>query len=388
MKEFVVILVCLVCGLPSLAFQSETKVYMLSDGERVLGRLCVPENGKFNTIVFAIHGTGLQNHLNMRKGSFNFNFYDELATEFCTRGVAFFTYDRRGVTVDENGKPPFYVKLDTLKYLKYTPLREAEDVENIISTLKKDKRLKNCNIILYGLSEGTIIAPLIVERDRVKVDAIFLHGYDNENLYDVLEWQNEGNGIMIMANQYFDKNGDKKISSEEYDAKDAIVLAYKRYLFQNVDFESLDKDQDGFITTGDIGSMRKNLHEGLLKAIQDDDNVWIRNNYMELTSNWFKTHFQLEPNKSRLLRLNLPIYIFHGTCDANVPVEGVYDIEERFRIMGKKNLTVYIFEGHNHDLNFEDWLVKKKWSEGMLKIFEMAVMFKSNTDESEENVIR
>lgn len=322
----------------------------------------------------------------MRKGSFNFNFYDELATEFCTRGVAFFTYDRRGVTVDENGKPPFYVKLDTLKYLKYTPLREAEDVENIISTLKKDKRLKNCNIILYGLSEGTIIAPLIVERDRVKVDAIFLHGYDNENLYDVIKWQNEGNGIMIMANQYFDKNGDKKISSEEYDAKDAIVLAYKRYLFQNVDFESLDKDQDGFITTGDIGSMRKNLHEGLLKAIQDDDNVWIRNNYMELTSNWFKTHFQLEPNKSRLLRLNLPIYIFHGTCDANVPVEGVYDIEERFRIMGKKNLTAYIFEGHNHDLNFEDWLVKKKWSEGMLKIFEMAAMFKMG--ESDASVIK
>lgn len=27
MKELVVILICLVCGLPSLAFQSETKVY-------------------------------------------------------------------------------------------------------------------------------------------------------------------------------------------------------------------------------------------------------------------------------------------------------------------------------------------------------------------------
>lgn len=93
---------------------------------------------------------------------------------------------------------------------------------------------------------------------------------------------------------------------------------------------------------------------------------------MELTSNWFKAHFQLEPNKSRLLRLILPIYIFHGEDDANVPVEGVYDIEERFRILNKKNLTVYIFKGHNHDLNFEDWLVKKEWSAGMIKIFETA----------------
>ena len=372
MRKIIVVLIFCMVGLQCLAFNSEIKMYKLSDGEQVIGRLCMPDDREFNSIVFVVHGTGQQNHLNSRKGLYNFNFYDELAKEFCTRGVAFFTYDRRGVTVDKDGKPPYYSKLDTLKYLKYTPLREAEDVEDMIASLKMDENLKDCNIILYGLSEGTIIAALVAERNRVKVNAIFMQGYDNENLFDIVKWQNQGYGIMILANQYFDKNGDKKINKEEYYLNDPMVSAYRKYLFQNMNFDSLDENLDGFITVDDIGAMRKDLHDSLLKAIKEDDNAWIRNNYMELTSNWFKAHFQLEPNKSRLLRLILPIYIFHGEEDANVPVEGVYDIEERFRILNKKNLTVYIFKGHNHDLNFEDWLVKKEWSAGMIKIFETA----------------
>lgn len=35
-----------------------------------------------------------------------------------------------------------------------------------------------------------------------------LHGYANENMYDIIEWQNTGAGVMIMINQIFDKNSD------------------------------------------------------------------------------------------------------------------------------------------------------------------------------------
>ena len=379
MRKLLLLFVCILCGIQSFAFKSETKIYKLSDGERVLGRLCMPDSGTFNTVVFIIHGTGAQNHLNLRKGTFNFNFYDDLAEEFCSRGVAFFTYDRRGVTVDENGKPPFFSRVDSLKYLKYTPLREAEDVENMISSLKKDKHLRKCKFILYGLSEGTIIAPMVAEREEVEVDALFLHGYAHENMYDVIEWQNQGHGLMMMVTQFFDKDGDKKISAEEYNSENPVVRAYRNYLFPNTGFEQCDRNHDSFITTEDIGMMRSGLHEGLLDAISKDDNKWIRDNYMQLTSNWFKAHFQLEPNKTRLLRLTLPIYIFHGTHDSNVPVEDVYDIRERFHVANKTNLTTYVFEKHNHDLNYEEWLTKKEWSEGLRKIFDTAVEISNTT---------
>lgn len=82
-----------------------------------------------------------------------------------------------------------------------------------------------------------------------------------------------------------------------------------------------------------------------------------------------KDHFNLEANKTRLLRIEIPIFIFHGTADGNAPVEGVYDIQSRFKQAGKTNLQCLIFEGHNHDLNYLDWPYKHTISEGLNSIF-------------------
>jgi hypothetical protein len=35
-----------------------------------------------------------------------------------------------------------YNKIDSAKYAKYLPVREAEDVENMLSALKEDKRFR------------------------------------------------------------------------------------------------------------------------------------------------------------------------------------------------------------------------------------------------------
>ena len=82
------------------AFQPEMKTITLNDGEKVLTRLCLPE-GPVTTIVFAIHGTGPNTYLNKRSG---FNFYDVMAEGFCSQGVAFFSYNRRGVEVGDTAE--------------------------------------------------------------------------------------------------------------------------------------------------------------------------------------------------------------------------------------------------------------------------------------------
>ncbi len=241
----------------------------------------------------------------------------------------------------------------------------------MIAALREDPRMEKTKFLLYGFSEGTMISSLVADRGNVRVDALLLQGYVHDNLYDVLVWQNQGNGIMLHNNRFFDRDGDGRISREEYEREEA--KDYKTYLFHDADFEEIDVDGDGYITTSDLGALRMPaLHEPLMDAIARNDDDWIRNHYMELTTNWFRGHFALEPNKSRLLRLDLPIFIFHGTHDPNVPVEDVRDIEERFRVSGKTNLTCFIFDHHNHDLNYELWLVKKRWPEGLVKIFETA----------------
>ncbi len=348
------------------AFTPEMKTISLSDGEEITARLCLPDNS-VKTIVFCVHGTGANNYLNKRDG---FNYYDDIAEGFCSNEVAFFSYNRRGIDVGDT--PPMYNKIDSVKYAKYLPINEAEDIECMLSVLKKDKRSKNCKIILYGISEGTIIASLVAERKKVGVDALFLHGYAHENMYDIIEWQNEGYGVMNMANAVFDKNGDKKISREEYESNDKEIKAYKKYLFQNLPFETLDVVKDSVIDVNDIRTMRESFAATLMEKITVGDEEWIQKNYFYLTIGWFRQHFALEANKTRLLRLDIPIYIFHGADDANVPVESVYDLQERFKVSNKTNLNAYVFEKHNHDLNFLNWRTDKKWPEGYLKIFECA----------------
>lgn len=366
MKKFFFILALYFIAASAFAFTPEIKTFRFADGEKTEGRLCLPGEEVKATVV-CIAGTGPSTYLAKRPG---FNFYDELANGFCEQGLAFFTYNRRGCTLGDT--PPFFVDVDSVKYAKYTPLQEAEDVESLICSLRNDPRFKNSRIILYGLSEGTVIAPLIAERGKVAVDALLLHGYAHDNMFDIIQWQDEGNGVMITVNGIFDRNGDKRISREEYASTGETETQQKKYLFQDMPFDSLDVVKDGFIDVQDIRKMRAPLHEYLLQCIKDDNYSWIRDNYFNITPRWFKAHFELEPNKTRLTRLSVPIYVFHGTDDANAPVESIYDLQARFDACNKTNLHIHVFEKHNHDLNFTDKLLHREWSEGFKKLFETA----------------
>lgn len=369
MKRFMICLSVLLTSANTFAFTPEVKTISLKDGEVIEARLCLPES-EAKTIVFCISGTGPTTYLTKRG---TFNFFDELAKGFCEQGLAFFTYNRRGCK--DGNTPPFFVDVDSTKYAQYAPLQETEDVEYMIHSILKDKRFQNKKVILYGLSEGTIIASLIAERKNVKVDAIFLQGYAHDNMFDIIRWQNEGNGVMIIANSVFDKNGDKAISREEFENKEEKASSYRSLLFQNMSFDFLDIVKNDLIDIQDIKKMRAPFHDELMKRVSSNDWMWIRKNYFNVTPQWFKKHFELEPNKTRLLRVNIPIYIFHGTEDANVPVESLYDLQKRFEVCHKTNLTIHILEKHNHDLNFQDWLTKKEWSEGLKQIFATAKDF-------------
>lgn len=366
MKRVIISLFVFLLSNNAFAFIPEIKTIPLNDREVIEARLCLPDN-KVKTIVFCIAGTGPTTYLTKRT---TFNYFDELANGFCEEGTAFFTYNRRGCETGET--PPLFVEVDSTKYAKYTPIQEAEDVETMISFLQKDQRFTKCKILLYGISEGTIIASLVAERKVVHIDALLLHGYAHENMYDIILWQNKGHGVMIMANSVFDKDGDGMISKEEYEAKEEKVVQYKTYIFQNMPFDSLDIVKNGVIDIHDIEKMRMPFHEELIKRVTNNDWLWIRSNYFNITPQWFKSHFKLEPNKTRLLRLNIPIHIFHGKEDVNVPVEGVYDLQERFEVCNKTNLNIHVLEKHNHDLNFQDWLIHKKWSEGFRQLFSVA----------------
>jgi hypothetical protein len=210
---------------------------------------------------------------------------------------------------------------------------------------------------------------MVADRKVAQVDGLLLFGYANDNLFDIITWQYSGNASMINLRKFFDVNKDNRISRSEYESADSSALLGRTRVLRNASFESLNAVKDSIIDFRDFATRTIPYFENLIKMVDFGNDAWIWQNYFRIKSMWLKEHFQLEANKTRLLRIDIPVYIFQGVDDGNVPVDGVYDIQSRFRQANKTNLKCYFFEGHNHDLNYLDWPFGHKISEGLNTIF-------------------
>jgi pimeloyl-ACP methyl ester carboxylesterase len=356
----------------SYSQQSRILKVRLTDGDTMTCKLDVPENQKaIRELVIFVHGTGPGTYLDRRKiAGVEFNYFDLFTSELNKKGIAFCTYNRRGVSITNT--PPTFDTIDRVKYKKYLPSVESEDIATVIRYLKKEKQLAKAEIVLLGWSEGTIIAPIIAQNKKNGVAALLLAGYANENIPELIRWQNSGASSIVNIRKYFDADSNKIITREEYESKDSITTAVRMRAFKNTPFSYLDVNKDSVITAEDFGLLNKKRLEKIEEAFNSGDDDWIWDNYFRVTTQWYQEHKTLEPNKTALLKLDIPIYIFQGVDDGNTPVEGTYDIQKRFSEAGKTNLQCYIFRGHNHDLNYTEWPFRKTISPGLTKIFEVA----------------
>ena len=350
----------------------------LFDGESIKGQLFLPKNtNQVKSLVIFVHGTGPGTYLNKRKsGKRIFNYFDYFGEALASKSVAFFSYNKRGVTIGD--KPPMYDEVNREKFRKVVSSIESKDLASIVDELKKSEALKNANVLLLGGSEGTVVAAMVAEQFPEKVDGLLLFGYAHENMYDIIAWQYSGAASMIRLNPIFDSNDDGKISKSEYESDEAEIAKQRKSLMQNVGFQVLDVNKDEVLTKDDFAIRTRLLHNMLLYKLEQNDEDWIWDNYFRISIPWLKEHFVLEPNKTRLPKLDLPIYIFHGTNDAHVPVSSLKDLEQRFKSLSKDNLKTFEFKDHDHNLNFDHWLSHDEPSPGLAKIIKIASEFSEN----------
>jgi len=372
------LLICLFLAYATTTDAGEILSFRLFDGEMVDGKLSLPnETAEIGELVIYVHGTGPATYDNPRgSGSSKFNYFDYFADEFNRRGIAFFTYNKRGVTFGP--EPPFYDQVDREKFRKAVPSAESHDLATYIKTLRRDRRLKKAKIVLLGWSEGTILAAMAGENRSNKITALFLNGYVHDTMTDVIKWQNTGFSAMVNLRAIFDADKNGSISRVEYESDEKTVADFRIRRLQNAQFPQFDQNKDELIDAADFALLQAPKYKQTLDAIQKEDEDWIWKNYFRVSIPWLKEHDSLEPNKERLLRLKIPIFIFHGEADANCRVEGVYDLRKRFDAARKTNLHESVFSGHNHDLNFGDWVTKKQMPEGIRKMFETAELLKKN----------
>lgn len=348
---------------------------VLDDSVRINYQLTYNKDSNPAYMLLFVHGTGPNTYLNKRKiGRKTLNYYDFWAKLSDQKGMAFCSYSRRGVSMDT--MPPLFQKIDSMDYAAYSPKQEVADIVCLIKAIKSQKPFSKTKMVLWGWSEGTIIAAMLAEQYPELIDALLLCGYSNDNLYDIIQWQLSGHSSMIALCNYFDNDSSRTISKEEYMATDDKTTKYRKGLFGNVDFGLIDTDKNGHIDYVDFEMKLQPYFDAIMQKTASGDDAWLWKNYYKISSKWLKEHIETEANKSRLLRLDLPIHIVHGGDDINTPVEGVYDIKKRFEALGKNNLSIEVVPGHDHDLNFIQTVQTGKHSEGIQAILRTLDTFK------------
>ena len=343
----------------------EIKEIKSYDGYGIKAKISYPDNKDIDKAVIYVNGSGVNTYDNKRRlnDGRTFNYHDLFEKEFLKRDIAYCRYNTRGVEISD--EPPLFSAVNEKEYKTYFPSNSVKDIESIINYILSVDKFKNAKIYLLGWSEGTIIAPLAALNKKAKVDGLLLAGYVNENLKDTMIWQMSGNYEFTFLRYILGYN------KKEFITKDDIEAFTDKELLGDLKFEDIDINGDGKIDAQDFAPKSLEHLKNMLLAIENNDDEWLKNNHgVRLTSRWFKEHFKLKPNKEVLPELTVPIYIFHGEMDAMCPKSYAEEIKEIFLQKEKENLTVNIFENHDHDLNFLFYVFKNEISDGLKCIFD------------------
>lgn len=349
----------------------QTDLFYVSafDGYELNVKIDYPLNSE--SIVIFCHGSGPNTYDNHRQiEGIDFNYFDLFADEFCERNIAFCRWNTRGCSISE--EPPEFVSINIKEFETYCPSTSIQDILVIKDFVKSLPQFKKSKLIFMGISEGATIMPFAMAQCK-DVDGLLLLGFSYGNMKDTLDWQLSGGSSMVNMCKYFGCTEKGFIEKEDF-----ITDRYnvRPSLFPDMEFDDLDIDKDGKITKKDFAIQLADYKNKVFQAIEDNDDEWLRENYaVQITSKWCKEHFALSDISAVICSLTIPIYIFQGEEDANIPFSDIDKIREDFNKTGRENLHIFTFPKHDHDLNYLQYVFNGTISDGLRCVFNVAESF-------------
>ncbi len=267
-------------------------------------------------------------------------FYTE---QLAQRGIATFWINKRGC-VPLRDRP--YQCVNRRIFSQATPRVLLEDYRCALEALRRQSDIDANSIVLVGLSEGTVLAPQLAAASPKGIVGIVMVGYVEDNMKDLLAWQNTMGPWRNVARS-FDKNEDGKVTRQEFDA---VPRQEPENAAASFTFDLLDRNRDGVVTPADVSADRQ--LEAIRRAVQERDEDFLWQNLLNLSSAYLLEDWNRPPNHTVLMKLNIPLAIFHGQEDGSCRVEGVREAQQAFAKAHRDNLTVRIYPKANHDLNW------------------------------------
>jgi hypothetical protein len=118
-------------------------------------------------------------------------------------------------------------------------------------------------------------------------------------------------------------------------------------------FDPLDTDGDGIVTPEELSRGNGQRLQAILKAVNERNDEFLEA-LLHLSCAYLVGDWNGDPTCVTLLKLDIPIAIFHGELDGTASIEGVREAEKAFRAAGKTNLVVHAYPGHDHPAPFRD----------------------------------
>jgi len=348
---------------PSPAYKTVDVSFRSQDGQELFGKLTVPDGVTRAPVVLMIQTAEAQtadSRVQGPRGSIDF--FDLYRRELAAMGVAFFSYEGRGIRLGD--KPPRYVAIDRALFNTATLERKVQDAMAAVQTLKSRPDIDGSRILLTGVSEGTLLAAETASRMPKDVKALALSSVVTDIREAVKFMMTDG--AFLQHQRFWDVNNDGRITAEEFEADRLGVRRAAK-----LEFASLDANGDGVYTPED----RRIVAKSLLAAADagDADAVW--NGFLkastavELPDGWLKDHFAHPDIWTFLSQLDMPIGMFHGEIDGNTPVAGVRRLQQQATAAGKTKIEFHYFADEEHSLGGLDFFLKGAPSDGYKELF-------------------
>lgn len=301
--------------------------YQTFDGYSVEGRIAVPDRltGQVPGVLL-IHGSGALDFDMWLPGQVTADgqptrMFKAISDHLIQNGFAVMRFSKRGVTQNPLGAP----QVDSQVFSTATVSNLKEDVKSALEILRADPRVDPSQIILLGISEGTILGPMVANEDG-NIAGLVMMSSVGQSMRDIIYFQLIERHLMTVS-RHVDKNHDGLISEEEISKFPELSLPIK----------IMDKDGDGMASMAELKSVLLSQYYAQLDVMLSGPN-----------KEWFKEHFESSANFKNLVKYKGPTLYLHGEVDAQTPLSDVLLIFDQLKASGHSDFELKIYPGLGH----------------------------------------
>jgi pimeloyl-ACP methyl ester carboxylesterase len=325
--------------------------FQAADGTPLAGKLTLPGNASEPVpVVFYLHGAGPSSYESYIRyvddnGEVQIGrYFDFHARELASRGVGFFRMGKRGCDVVAD--PPSS-RIDREVFAQATMSVLLSDYEAGLDALRQRTEIDAKRIILLGSSEGTRLGPQLALHSPSGIIGIAMVGYAADNARDTIIWQNSV-GLWRGVQHLIPAAREGQLTRAAYDE----AVKADPSIAAQLPFDAFDVDGDGVLTAENVATVVRPLLDAILQAVEDRNDELLAAVLLNLTSAYLLEWWDAEPTHITLLKLDMPLAIFHGKLDNTTRVEGVYETAAAFEQSARSNLTVHLYDDGDHTLNW------------------------------------